>query len=200
VELSLERFDLFTVPAWRTSFDWLRPDLPALLADVDRLLDGSDLPAGYPGRQTRPVLQDLDGSHWARLFEGVRAVADGVVRSQEGRFATPGAQLRAVRSWALELVAPHDLRASRHSHAGATLSSVLWLELPSGTDPVGAGTRFCDPLGFVQPAQSPHATTVVAAEPLGLVVFPWWVEHHPMPNPSTGGGRRVVVATDLTYA
>lgn len=198
MELGIEQVSLFEVPAWRASFAWLESDLGHMIDDIDLLLATSDLPMTYPGRQTRPVLQTLETDHWQRLYAAIGAVGQGIVDSDNGRFARPNARLADVASWALELQAPYDLRATRHSHAGATLSSVLWLTLPAEWTSEG-GTTFFDPLAFLQPAQSSHSTRAVSPHPLELLMFPWWVEHCPTPVNAAVDARRLVIATDLTF-
>jgi len=171
-------------------------DGPAVLDDVERELRGSDLGPGYPGRQTRANLQDLNRGPWPRFFDALVAVCDGIVASEPGRHAPPDAAIRGIRSWALELEAPYDLGSTRHSHAGWTFSSVLWVELPEND--AAAGTTFHDPVGFVQPAQSAATRHDVAAAAWDLLVFPWWVEHNPSPV-TRSTGRRVIISSDLVY-
>lgn len=87
-----------------------------------------------------------------------------------------------------------------HAHPRALLSSVLYLRVPDElVDTPWGGTVFRDPNAANTGYMVDRPLSRVPAAPLGLVVFPGWLEHAPAEPPDAApySSPRIVVATDV---
>jgi hypothetical protein len=181
--VAVQQESLFPIPLWIADLSFLAADLPALVADTERLL--VDAPSvGSPFRQTNPVLQDQAGDHWTRLLEAVTSVGGAVLAQcykPEANF-----EIGAVRAWGLEISSaaeyegPEAVLNLLHVHQRSLLSCVVWLRVPQElVEDRRAGTMFRDPRANDTMDFVGYPVAYVPPAPLRLLVFPSFLEHAP---------------------
>lgn len=198
----LERSELFSVSMWSAA---VAPDvtwIPALVADIDALLDAGDLDFEIcSGHQTRPELQYRTEPHWQQFHAFVTETFEAIASTApQTRWPRHG-----LRSWGLRIneeSVEKDLRRGptrtllTHNHSPALLTSVFTCELPATPEPEKLATAFYNPASHMVCPWQERISLVAPAVGL-LTVFPGWIEHAaPLLVPLPPGGRRIIISTD----